>query len=161
MQYRSRICKEERKQRVVLNDRHSKCLNISAGVSQGLIQAPHLFLIYINNLSDNLISNPKLFADGTSLFSIVQDINQSVVNLNDDFKKISNWDFQWKMSFNLNINKQAQEVIFSRKLQNLNQRSTVPALPSLQFRNTLECFWIQNWIIRDIYKMYTIRLVKR
>ena len=116
---------KERKQRVVLNGQHSKWSNISAGVPQGSILGP-LFLIYIKDLSDNLSSNPKLFADDTSLFSVVHDTNQSKINLNDDLEKISNWAFQWKMSFNPDINKQAQEVIFSRKLQKSNH-------PSLMF----------------------------
>ena len=46
-------------------------------------------------------------------FSVLYDINQSRNNLNDDLEKISNWAFQWKMSFNPDINKQAQEVLFS------------------------------------------------
>ena len=77
-------------------------------------------LIYIKDLSQNLSSNPKLFADDTSLFSVAHDTNQSKINLNDDLEKISNWAFQWKMSFNPDIKKQAQEVIFSRKLQKSN-----------------------------------------
>ena len=59
----------------------------------------------------------------------MHDINQSGINLNDDLKKISSWAFQWKMSFNPDINKQAQEVIFSRKLQKSNH-------PSLTFNGT-------------------------
>ena len=74
-------------------------------------------------MSDNLSSNPKLFADDTSLFPVVHDINQSGINLNDDLEKISNWAFQWEMSFNPDINKQAQEVIFSRRLQKSNHHS--------------------------------------
>ena len=46
------------------------------------------FLIIINDLHDNLASNPKLFADDTSLFSIVQDVTLSAKNLNGDLKKI-------------------------------------------------------------------------
>ena len=69
-------------------------------------------LVFINDLFDNLISNPKLFPDDTSLFSVVQDITLSAKNLNDDLKKINKWAFQWKMSFNPDPNKQAQEVIF-------------------------------------------------
>ena len=114
---------KERKQRVVLNGQHSNWSNISAGVLQGSILGPLLFLIYINDLSDNLISNPRLFADDTSLFSVVHDINQSGINLYDDLEKISNWAFPWKMSFNPDINKQAQEVIFSRRLQKSNHLS--------------------------------------
>ena len=52
-------------------------------------------LVFINDLFDNLISNPKLFPDDTSQFSVVQDITLSVKNLNDDLKKINKWSFQW------------------------------------------------------------------
>ena len=76
---------------------------------------PLLFLIYINDLAENLSSNPKLFADGTSLFSEVDDLNISANEINDVLKNIEAWAHQWKMSFNSNPLKQAQEVIFSRK----------------------------------------------
>ena len=89
-----------------------------------------VFLIFINDLSDNVISNPKLFADDTSLFSVVQDITLSAKNSNDDLKKINKWTFHWKMSFKPDPNKQAQEVIFSRKLNKPNH-------PSLNFNNTV------------------------
>ena len=78
---------KNRKQRVVLNGRLSKRSNISARVPQVPILEPLLFLIYINNLSDNLSSNAKLFADDTSLFLVVHDMNQSEINLNDDLGK--------------------------------------------------------------------------
>ena len=104
-----------RKQRVVLNGQTSNWENIHAGVPQGSILGPLLFLIYINDLTENLSSNPKLFADDTSLFSVVRDLNTSAIEINDDLKKIEAWAHQWKMSFNPDPLKQAQEVIFSRK----------------------------------------------
>ena len=131
------------KQRVVLNGQNYKWSNISATVPQGSILGPCLFLIYINDLFDNLSSNPKRFADDTLLFSVVHDVYQSGINVNDDLEKINSWAFQWKMSFNPDINKQAQEVIFSRKLQKPNH-------PSLTFKNTEECFWIQKLILSNI-----------
>ena len=76
---------------------------------------PLLFVIYINDLLDNLSSNVKLFADDASLFSAIHDINVSAGELNEDLKKIRDWVFQWKMIFNPHTSKQAQEVIFSRK----------------------------------------------
>ena len=121
---------DARKQRVVLNGQYSSWASVKAGAPQGSILGPLFFLIFINDLSDNLVSNPKLFADDTSLFSVVQDITLSAKNLNDDLRKINKWAFQWKMSFNPDPNKQAQEVIFSRKLNKPNHLS-------LNFNNTV------------------------
>ena len=117
-----------RKQRVVLNGQVSQWTNIQAGVRQGSILGPLLFFIYINDLSDDLSTNTKLFADDTSLFSIVRDINTSAAHLNNDLRKVRNWAFQWKMSFNPDSSKQAQEVIFSRKYQKISH-------PSIYFNN--------------------------
>ena len=79
-----------------------------------------LFSIYINDLSDDLTTNVKLFADGTSHFSLVHNMNTSTTNLNNDLKKNKNWAIQWKMNFNPGPCKQAQEFIFSIKLQKTN-----------------------------------------
>ena len=74
-----------RKQRVVLNGKYSSETNIEAEVPQGSIMEPLFFLIYINDLSDNLITNPKLFADDTFLFPIVHDPNGGTpIDLNND-----------------------------------------------------------------------------
>ena len=73
--------------------------------------------IYIYDLSNNLVSNPKLFSDGISPFSVVSDNDLSAKNLNGDLSKRNNWAFQWKVNFNPGSNKQAQEVIFSRGIQ--------------------------------------------
>ena len=82
-----------------------------ASVNAGVPQDPLLFLICINGLCDNLSSNVKLFADNTSLFSVTYDANVFARELNDDLRKISNCAFQLKMSFNPDVNKQAQEDI--------------------------------------------------
>ena len=75
--------------------------------------------MYINDLPENLVSNPKLFPDDTSRFSVIRNKQSSAQNLNEDLNKIIHWYFQWKMNFNPDPSKQAQEVIFSRKLQKL------------------------------------------
>ena len=72
-------------------------------------------MIYINDLVDGLSSNAKLFADNTSLFSVVHNASTTAKELNNDLVKISRWAYQWKMSFNPDRSKQAQEVLFSRK----------------------------------------------
>ena len=103
-------------QRVLLNGQTSEWLPVKAGVPQGSILGPLFFLIYINDLSDDLVSSVELFAGGTSLFPVVHDSNISANELNNDLQKISEWAYKWKMPFNPNLNKQAQDVIFSRKL---------------------------------------------
>ena len=106
---------KDRKQRVVLNGQNSLWANIEAGVPQGSILGPLLFLIYINDLPDNQSTNVKLFADDTSLFSVVHDITTSSCDLNYDLIRVREWAFEWKMRFNPELSKQAQEVIFTRK----------------------------------------------
>ena len=101
-----------RKQGVVLNGQHSSWDNVNPGVPQGSILGPLLFLIYINDLSNNLSSFCKLF-------SVVNNIHTSATTLSQDLKAITKWAFQWKMIFNPDLSKQAQEVIFSRKIKKL------------------------------------------
>ena len=93
----------------------SSWADVNAGVPQGSILGPLLFLIYINGLADGLSSNAKLFADDTSLFSVVHNANTTAKELNNDLVKISRCTYQWKMSFNPDPTKQAQKVVFSIK----------------------------------------------
>ena len=60
-----------RKQSVILDGFKSTDLNIEAGVPQGSILGPFLFLIYINDISENLENHVRLFADDTTLFTII------------------------------------------------------------------------------------------
>ena len=66
-----------RKQRLVLNGQNSSWTNVHMGVPQRSTLGPLLFLIYINDLADDLSSNVNFFADDTSLFSVVHDVNAS------------------------------------------------------------------------------------
>ena len=104
---------KDRKQRVVLNGQNSSWANVEAGVPQGSILGPLLFLIYTKDLRDNLSTDVKLFADDTSLFSVFHDITTSSCDLNNDLNRVREWAFQWKMNFNPEPSKQAQEVIFT------------------------------------------------
>ena len=120
---------KNRQQRVLLNGRTSKWTNILAGVPQGSVLGPFLFLIYINDLRDGLKSILKSrFPDDTSLYSKINDIGTSNIDINSDLVKISRWGYQGKISFNPDINKQATEVYFF-------QRRAKSLLPLIIFNN--------------------------
>ena len=76
---------------------------------------PYLFLINVNNLADNL-SNVRLFADASLLFSVVHNVNTSASEVNNDSVKNDKFAYQWKMSCNADPIKQVHETIFTRKL---------------------------------------------
>ena len=56
-----------------------------------------------------------MFTDDSSFFSEVNEIDTSANDLNHDLEKISEWAFQWKMKFNSDPTKQAQELTFGEK----------------------------------------------
>ena len=119
-----------RKQRLVLNGQFSMWTNVNARVRQGLILGPLFCLIYVNDLADELSSNTKSFADDTSLFSVLHRRDSSVAELNNYLAKISHWTQQWRTSCNPEPSKQAQEVIFSRKVN-------MASHPPLTFNNSI------------------------
>ena len=88
----------QQKQRVVLNGQYPLWAAIK-------VEVPPL----------SLVSHPKLFADDTSLFSVVENMSKLANDVNNDLAKISTWAFQWKMNFTPHPTKQIQGVIFSRK----------------------------------------------
>ena len=107
-----------RKQRVVLNGQTSTWTDVKAGVPQGSVLGPLFFLLYINDLPNDLVCNVKIFADDTSIFSTIHDSHVTTDQLEHDMHLIKQWASTWKMSFNPDSSKQAVKVVFSRKREN-------------------------------------------
>ena len=103
----------DREQRVVIDGICSGWADVEAGVPQGSILGPLLFLIYINDITEVVTSDLRIFADDTFIFRTAD--SNSSVSLNADLKIITDWAHQWKMLFNPDITKQAVEIIFSNK----------------------------------------------
>jgi hypothetical protein len=74
----------EREPRVVINGSNSNWLTVRAGVLQISILGTVLFIIFINNIVNEINAEIKLFADDTSLYLIVDNINDTAFFLNQD-----------------------------------------------------------------------------
>ena len=98
---------------MVFNGQSSKWSHIKAVVPHGSILGPLLFLVFINDLPEGLTTIAKLFADDTSLFSMVHDSAAFSAFLSDDLLKIS-WTYQWKLIFNPDASKQVHKIVFSQ-----------------------------------------------
>ena len=90
----------QRKQKVVNRDSASSFSSVSAGVPQGSVLGPLLFLIYINDIGDKLLSLTRLFADDTSLGYSSRNKEDIETVINHDLKELSTWSDNWLMSFN-------------------------------------------------------------
>ena len=106
-----------RRQRVVINGISSDWSSIHAGVPQGSILGPLLFLIYINDIVKDIGSEIRLFADDTSLYIAVESPNTAAGIINTDLGRISNWATNWLVRFNAN---KTIAMLISRKLIHVN-----------------------------------------
>ena len=96
--FKSYLC--ERKQRVVIKGQASNGTDVEAGVPQGSVLGPLLFLIFINDILKDTNSSIRLFADDTSLYIIVENPNAAALSLNIDLDKIYLWADVWLVEFN-------------------------------------------------------------
>ena len=102
----------DRTQRVVLPGVSSFWTSVKAGVRQGSILGPLLFLLYINDIVEDINSSIRLFADDTSLYIIVDDPIQAAEQLNLDLAKIHHWADKWLVTFNPG---KSESILLSRK----------------------------------------------
>ena len=91
-----------RRQSVVIDGHKSDELIIKSGVPQGSVLGPLLFLIYINDIVDNLESTAFLFADDTSCFRPILNgnVQNAALAVNSDLEKIHKWSKQWLVTVN-------------------------------------------------------------
>ena len=80
----------------------------------------YVSVVYINDLECGIKSQIKFFADDTSLYSVVKDPIISAAELQHDLDIISEWANQWKMSFNPDPTKPAEEILFSQKASKID-----------------------------------------
>lgn len=117
-----------RTQQVFIGSSMSELKTLKAGVPQGSVLGPLLFLIYVNDIVDHLISIARLFADDTSLSFTSNNVQDIEGILNHDLRYISVWAKQWLVDFNPN---KTEAIFFS---------CTDIDKPNLIFNNILVAF---------------------
>ena len=115
----------QRRQRVVISGVYSDWTYTQAGVPQGSVLGPLLFLIYINDIVKDIGSNILIFADDTSLYIIVTDPDTSAELLSSDLTKIGDWADKWLVTFQP---PKTDSLVVSRKINK-------PVYPPLFMQN--------------------------
>ncbi len=113
-----------RSQKVFVGSTFSEEKGINAGVPQGSVLCPLLFLIYVNDIAHSLLSTTRLFADDSSLAVSSSEVNHIETTLNTDLNIITEWSKQWLVQFN-----PAKTEVMLFSLSNL-------PIPVLYFQNS-------------------------
>ena len=114
-------------QRVVINGYTSEFKLVEAGVPQGSILGPLLFLIYINDIVRELGCNVRLFADDTSLYIVVENPVTAANLLNNNLGRVHSWAGIWLVDFNAS---KTESMLLTRKRNR-------PIYPNLIMDNTI------------------------
>ena len=121
----------DRELKVTINGITSNAQSINAGVPQGSILGPLLFIIYIDDLTEKLKNKTILYADDSSVLSIIKDRKYRVIaakSLNDDLLEIQRWTTKWNVLFGA---AKCKSVTVSRL------KDTEGNHPDLQFMDTI------------------------
>ena len=103
---------KNRKKKVVIQATKSKLLPLRAGVPQGSVLGPLLFLIYVNDTAESLLSLTRLYADDSSLYYSASSLRDIEGIINYDLRNVSIWAKQWLVDFNPD---KTEPIIFTTK----------------------------------------------
>ena len=84
---------------MVCKDYYSDWSNVLSGVPQGSILGPLLFLLYVNDISNDLTSITRLFADDCAIFREIGS-NADCISLQNDLSKLHRWTQKWQLPLN-------------------------------------------------------------
>ena len=111
--------------RVTIPGGISDWVEILAGVPQGSILGPLLFLLFINDIVREINSNLRLFADDTTINIIVDFPDSAAQILNIDLERIAHWAAMWLVNFNPNKN---EAMLISQKLHRINHQPCISTI---------------------------------
>ena len=74
---------------------------VLSGVPHGSVLGPVLFLIFINDLPENIRSSVRLFADDCVMNMNIKFPTMDRQILQDDLNSLAKWETDWQMKFNV------------------------------------------------------------
>ena len=89
----------QRRQRVVIDGSFSKWRSVTSGVPQGSVLGPLLFVIFINDLDEEVEGWVGKFADDTKVGGVVDSL-EGCQKLQRDIDRMQDWAEKWQMDFN-------------------------------------------------------------
>jgi hypothetical protein len=90
----------KRIQRVVVDGEASMCSHVTSGVPQGTVLSPTLFLVFINDIADNLHSTARVFADDCVIYRPIHTEKDHQL-MQEDLDTLVGWSDIWQMEFNV------------------------------------------------------------
>lgn len=111
---------QDRTFRVKIEDKLSTSRPVAAGVPQGSVLAPTLYLIFTNDIPTTTTAKISLFADDTMFFAANNNVKYAIIQAQKQIRLASDWFFKWRLRLNAS---KTVAVMFSRKTHyvNLNQ----------------------------------------
>ena len=90
----------DRKQRVIVGNQKSSWQNVTSGIPQGSVLGPILFIIFINDMPDQVESIMKLFADDAKVFKALES-SDDIDILQEDVNKLLSWSHKWQLPLSI------------------------------------------------------------
>ena len=153
--------------RVFVNGKYSGTKNVLSGVPQGSVLGPLLFVLFINDLPDNIKSAIKVFADDVKLIGNAN----SQSDILRDLEELEHWEKLWLLSFNVdkckvlhvqhNKNPSYDYVLNGLRLSKTDQEKDLGVLTSdsplwndqmkasIRKANQMICWIVRNLILRE------------
>ena len=88
-----------RTQRVFVDGESSKCTDVISGIPQGSVLGPLLFVIFINDMPQNILSECKMFADDAKIYKEMNS-EEDCIALQNDLDIMTEWSRKWQLPFN-------------------------------------------------------------
>ena len=81
-----------------VNGINSEWANVTSCIPQGSVLGPIPFVLYINDLSENIVSNVYMFADDTNVFKTINYVHDQHT-LHNDLDCLTSWSSKWLLRF--------------------------------------------------------------